>query len=685
MKNFKNNYFKYIFLLIFNFFIVMFLSTTVYSLEVGAKLDHGTVGGKLTCGFNQGKYATELALRVLNGENIELIPILTQSTNAYMFDYNEMKAFGFKTYNLPKDSTVINKPDDKFSISKDNFKFGLFLIIVILIINNIMLHINISKRRKAEKSLRESEQRLRILINAGPDIMGFKDGEGRYLEVNQATIEAFNLEEIDYKGKTDVEIGNVNPLYKEYFLTYKESDDYTWERGEMFREEEIVPQKDGNYKVYDLIKIPIFHDNGDKKGLVYLGRDITDLKKSDEKLAKSEERYRHLVESSPDSICTHINGKITFVNHALTKLMGAKCPEEFIGKSVFELMHKDYHEKVREHTDFMKKGNSPRIIEVKLITVDGRSIEVEVCDTNYEVEGELAILSIIRDISERKRAEELQKRIKEEERRLKEAIEYERLRNEFFTNLSHEFKTPLNLIFSIVQLLKVKDITKGENEDKFNQYLKILNQNGYRLLRLINNLIDITKIDSNYFNIELQNCNIVSTVEDIILSVAQYIENKNIEIIFDTDVEEKIMACDPDKIERIVLNLISNSIKFTESGGSITVNIYDKGNSIMISVKDTGIGIPENKIGVIFNRFGQVDKSTTRNHEGSGIGLALVKSLVEMHEGSIEVESEYGKGTEFIITLPVKILDEVTMKKIDNNQKQDYVERINIEFSDIYE
>nr|WP_276576060.1 PAS domain S-box protein [Oceanirhabdus seepicola] len=548
-----------------------------------------------------------------------------------------------------------------------------------------MLHINISKRRKAEKSLRESEQRLRILINAGPDIMGFKDGEGRYLEVNQATIEAFNLEEIDYKGKTDVEIGNVNPLYKEYFLTYKESDDYTWERGEMFREEEIVPQKDGNYKVYDLIKIPIFHDNGDKKGLVYLGRDITDLKKSDEKLAKSEERYRHLVESSPDSICTHINGKITFVNHALTKLMGAKCPEEFIGKSVFELMHKDYHEKVREHTDFMKKGNSPRIIEVKLITVDGRSIEVEVCDTNYEVEGELAILSIIRDISERKRAEELQKRIKEEERRLKEAIEYERLRNEFFTNLSHEFKTPLNLIFSIVQLLKVKDITKGENEDKFNQYLKILNQNGYRLLRLINNLIDITKIDSNYFNIELQNCNIVSTVEDIILSVAQYIENKNIEIIFDTDVEEKIMACDPDKIERIVLNLISNSIKFTESGGSITVNIYDKGNSIMISVKDTGIGIPENKIGVIFNRFGQVDKSTTRNHEGSGIGLALVKSLVEMHEGSIEVESEYGKGTEFIITLPVKILDEVTMKKIDNNQKQDYVERINIEFSDIYE
>lgn len=517
--------------------------------------------------------------------------------------------------------------------------------------------------------------------------MGFKDGQGRYLEVNETTIKVYNLDEIEYKGKTDVEMGEKNPLYKASLLTCKESDDYAWESEDMVRAEEIVPQEDGSYKVYDVIKVPVFYDNGEKKGLVFLGRDITELKKVDEMLVQSEERYRHLVESSPDSMCTHINGKITFANHALVKLMGAKSSEVFIGKSVFEFIHKDYHKIVREHAKLMKNGNSSRIIEKKLITVEGRIIEVEVCNTYYEVEGELAILSVVRDISERKRTEELHKRIKEEERRLKEAIEYERLRNEFFGNLSHEFKTPLNLIFSTVQLLKVKlkDITNGENEEKINQYLKILNQNGYRLLRLINNLIDITKIDTNYFNIDLKNWNIVSIVEDVTLSVAQYIEDKKIEIIFDTDVEEKIMACDPDKIERIILNLISNAIKFTESGGSIIVNIYDKGNNIIISVKDSGIGIPKNKIGVIFKRFGQVDKSSTRNHEGSGIGLSLVKSLVEMHEGTIEVESEQEKGTEFIITLPVKILDEVTIEKRDNNEKCDYVERINIEFSDIYE
>ncbi|WBW97261.1 MASE3 domain-containing sensor histidine kinase [Oceanirhabdus sp. W0125-5] len=658
----------------------------IYSLW-NQLLDHGIVGGKLTCGFNQGKFAAELALRVLSGENIETIPIETESPNAYMFDYNEIKSFDFKISKLPIGSIVINKPSDNLSISRVNLKFGLFIIIAILVINNIILHINVSRRKKAESSLRENEERLQTLINAGPDIMIFKDAQGRYLKINEACLKGFNFEGIDYIGKTDVEIGEINATYKQTFLNCKESDDYAWEKGEMVRGEEISPQNDGSYKVYDIIKVPIFYDNGERKGLVILGRDITELKKVGEKLVQSEERYRLLVESSPDGICTHINGKVTFVNPALAKLMGAQSSEEFIGKSVFEFIHKDYHEKVREHAQFMKNGNSPRIIEEKLITSDGKIIEVEVCDTYYEIEGKLAILSIVRDISERKRTEELQKRIKEEERRLKEAIEYERVRNEFFGNLSHEFKTPLNLIFSSVQLLKIKlqNVINGNEGEKISQYLKILNQNGFRLLRLINNLIDITKIDANYFQIDLQNCNIVSTVEDITLSVAQYIENKNIQIIFDTDVEEKIMACDPDKIERIILNLISNSIKFTKSGGKITVNIFDKGDTVIMSIKDTGIGIPENKIDVIFNRFGQVDKSTTRNHEGSGIGLSLVKSLVEMHEGSIEVESEYGKGTEFVIKLPVKVLDEVNIKDIEHNNTHDYVERINIEFSDIYE
>jgi len=231
--------------------------------------------------------------------------------------------------------------------------------------------------------------------------------------------------------------------------------------------------------------------------------------------------------------------------------------------------------------------------------------------------------------------------------------------------------------------LNLNNFNEGiKNLDKWKKHIGIMKQNCYRLVRLINNLIDVTKIDSGYFEINLENANIVSIVEDITLSVAEYIENKHISLIFDTDIEEKIMACDPDKIERIILNLISNAVKFTSPGGSIFVNISDRGENINISVKDTGIGIPKTKQKVIFQRFIQVDKSLTRKHEGSGIGLSLVKALVNMHKGNITVASEPDKGSEFCIELPVYLIN-------DRKNKNDFliqgkVEKIKIEFSDIY-
>lgn len=183
------------------------------------------------------------------------------------------------------------------------------------------------------------------------------------------------------------------------------------------------------------------------------------------------------------------------------------------------------------------------------------------------------------------------------------------------------------------------------------------------------------------------NCNIISIVEEITLSIAGYSNSKNIDLVFDTDVEEKIIACDPDKIERIMLNLLSNSLKFTNEGGKIFVNIFNGEEYITISVQDNGIGIPENKIDIIFDRFRQVDKSFTRSYEGSGIGLSLVKSLLEMQGGAISVESIYGTGTKFTIKFPVKVLkhdNNEEKDKKDNNMMDSCVEKIKIEFSDIY-
>ncbi|MBZ4645397.1 MAG: hypothetical protein JG777_886 [Clostridia bacterium] len=271
---------------------------------------------------------------------------------------------------------------------------------------------------------------------------------------------------------------------------------------------------------------------------------------------------------------------------------------------------------------------------------------------------------------------------------LKETLDLDKLKTEFFANISHELKTPINVIFSTLQLLTLysKSSVSKNNEDKMDKYIHVMKQNCYRLIRLVNNVVDVTKIDSGFFNLSLQNHNIINLVEEITLSVAQYIEGRGLLLEFDTTIEEKVIACDPDKIERIILNLLSNAIKFTNPGGKISVNIDDKGESITISVKDTGIGIPEDKLNMIFERFRQVDKSLARNHEGSGIGLSLVKSLVEMHGGKISVKSEYGKGSEFIIELPVRILPQQdhTSEHNMNNIKQGAIEKINIEFSDIY-
>ncbi|MCX7709402.1 MAG: HAMP domain-containing histidine kinase [Clostridia bacterium] len=269
-------------------------------------------------------------------------------------------------------------------------------------------------------------------------------------------------------------------------------------------------------------------------------------------------------------------------------------------------------------------------------------------------------------------------------------VSYDQMKSEFFANISHEFRTPISIILSSIQLLDLySHHDHSENNRNVKKITEVMKQNSYRLIRLVNNLIDTTKINASFYEINMRNSNIVSVVEEITLSVANYLKEKDIELIFDTSVEEKTLACDPDMIERMVLNLLSNAVKFTDAGGSVFVGIEDKGDRIEIIVRDTGIGISLEQQSVIFERFRQVDKSLTRKREGSGIGLSLVKSLVELHDGEITVHSEPGKGSEFIISLPVRILEEESdfkehNKEITGDKLQSSIEKISIEFSDIY-
>lgn len=301
----------------------------------------------------------------------------------------------------------------------------------------------------------------------------------------------------------------------------------------------------------------------------------------------------------------------------------------------------------------------------------------------YDSKGELSsIRGYLQEITERKLFE--QEIVKSK----KEAEEASKLKSEYIANMSHELRTPLNVMLGALQLFDI--YLKNDMEslrEKMIKHVIPMKQNCLRLIRLVNNLIDTTKIDTGFMQIKLKNHNIVDIIEGITMSIIEFAKMKNIEVVFDCDSEEKLIACDVDMIERTMLNLISNAIKFTDNNGCIQINVIENKDKVMISVKDNGIGIPQDKLDVIFNRYKQVNASLSREQEGSGIGLSLSKSLVEMHGGRLYAKSILGNGSEFIIELPFITVNSdysEQQSEIYIEKNHNLTERMNVEFSDIY-
>ncbi|MGL5312476.1 MAG: ATP-binding protein [Peptostreptococcaceae bacterium] len=259
----------------------------------------------------------------------------------------------------------------------------------------------------------------------------------------------------------------------------------------------------------------------------------------------------------------------------------------------------------------------------------------------------------------------------------------ENMKNEFFSNISHELKTPLNIIYSTIQLLNFS-LDKENFKELYIKYKKTVDINCKRMIRLIDNIVDITKFEVGFKHPEYNNYEIISIIENLVMSTVNYAKMKGIDILFDTEIEELDMKCDPNMLERILLNLLSNSIKFTNKNGNILVYVQADEKWIRIKVKDDGIGIPIEKQATIFDRFVQGDKSITRQNEGSGIGLSIVKNLIDLMDGEINLYSDGQNGCEFIINLPNRRMtddDNVVETAIHNTNLQS----ITLEFSDIYE
>ncbi len=250
-----------------------------------------------------------------------------------------------------------------------------------------------------------------------------------------------------------------------------------------------------------------------------------------------------------------------------------------------------------------------------------------------------------------------------------------------FTNLSHELRTPLSVILSSIEFLSLcfdEDIIKPET---CRNTLEISKRNCYRLLRLFNNLLEITKIDSGRMRLMLSNIEPADVMREIVDSVQDYAKRKDITINFISDTRCRNIAVDEDMLGRIMLNLLSNAVKYTPAGGVVTVVLQDSHNHghILVTVKDNGIGIPAEMHQAVFDRFVQADNTMSKRSEGCGLGLALARSLAELHGGKLWVESKVGIGSKFMFELPVKTVEAQAVR----GGFSDIRDRVEYEFSDL--
>lgn len=489
-----------------------------------------------------------------------------------------------------------------------------------------------------------------------------KDVNGRYIKVNRNFEEITGLEDIDIIGKknSQLNIGNTFEYMEEYEKLVLEKKEHVIEKT-VFEDDEwisvfIHPMYDNerniigtySFKIYDYVnsKTPIGIENRNKM-------------------------LEIIVDNLPIPIFyKDKHGVYLYCNEAFDELMELDR-DKIIGK-------KDYDLNIDEERVKIYKDTDNKVIKHKVTTVDELYVERKSGDKYIEItkvplwdyrKKVIGVIGIVIDLTQKKATE----------------IELEKLRLDFFSNLTHEFRTPLNLIFSSVQLIdqSISNIKKGD-VNVLIRYLRIIEQNGMRLLKLVNNLIDSTRIDSGCLDYNPQNKDIVAFVENICESVVEFSHSQNIDLIFDTDQEEKIISFDSDKMERIVLNLLSNAIKYNKENGRIDVGIKCNEDYIDINVRDTGVGIPSDKIGDVFEKFKQVDNRLTKISEGSGIGLSIVKSLVALHNGMVDVSSKVGVGTEFKVKIPNKLQRFEGNKYLIRNESINMNKKIQIEFSDIY-
>jgi len=400
-------------------------------------------------------------------------------------------------------------------------------------------------------------------------------------------------------------------------------------------------------------------------------------KRAEEALKESDRLLHAVIDNAADPVFLKDRQcRMLLANEATARMVGAPIAE-MLGKTAMDYYRKKENAVANLENDRrIMDTDRAEVIEEYLYTGVETRIFLSAKTPWHDAQGNIiGLIGIARDITDRIKMEN------ELKRTAAELEQKNKLITEFFINLSHEFKTPIAILMLALEMMEHYQKQKELNRSGIIKHTAIMKQNAFRLSRLVNNLLDVTKIDAGFMTPKLENMDIVCLLGDIVESLKSFTNKRGLRIKFLSSVKTKFMAADSQMIERIILNLVSNAIKHTEKGGLINVYCKDLGGKAMISVKDNGEGIPHDKRDIIFDRFRQVNTSLTRSSEGCGIGLALTKALVGILGGRIWFESTLGKGSEFFIELPVLQVDEEQRFVEQNGLPMD--KRIQMEFSDI--
>lgn len=364
----------------------------------------------------------------------------------------------------------------------------------------------------------------------------------------------------------------------------------------------------------------------DAGGAVASFRDISDQVRAQRELRQSEERFRRLVEESPEAIIIHVDGRIVFSNEAGAELLGVASAAELEGRSVTEFMTPEARPISVARFERVRRGERADRIEQPLRRADGRVVDIEVSSSPTTFKGQDAIQSLARDITDRKRAE--------------------RLKDELIGLVSHELRNPLGAIRGALAQLerRLPDLPAMER-----RFLEMAARNSELLLRMLNDLLDIERLEDG-MALDWQTVDagaLLYAARDIMAVPAQAAR-----VTLDVDAASVSFVADRDRLIQVLVNLTGNAIKFSPEGGIVRLGVDRNDDGVHFRVEDQGRGIPADKLESIFGRFSQVEPADAGEKGGAGLGLAISRAIVQQHGGRIWAESEWGHGSVFHLRLP---------------------------------